>query len=302
MQRYPMAFCTLEDVVLQLNYDAAAALGLTSGETAIIAVEDTNTKAFLKKLIIDASDEIINRWHRWFVPVDAVETVYAYEHIWGRSWYKANGAFRFKTSYIEYADLLALSAVSLEGTTLDSANYRLSPSHARPYTGVAFSSSAVQVPSLSDFNSSLALTGTWGYHKNPAGMWQSIGTLAANMAINATSLTLATGNTAIKTMQYLRIGTEYILTTAKTVGSPNDTITIERGKNGSTAAAALSGATIEAYQIMPQVAEATRRHVIRLLRKSPEYADVAIVGEGNVTLDPETIKLSLPVREVWGDV
>lgn len=303
MQRYKMAFCTLEDVVLQLNYDAAAALGLTAGEQAIVNVESTNTKLRLKQLIFDASDEIMNQWFRWFVPVNATVSIYSYEHIWQHSWYRNTGAYRFKASYIEYGDLLSLSAVSLNGTSIDSGSYRLDPQHKRPFTGIAFDTSALTIPSAS-FGSALTLTGIWGYHENPDNMWSSsgMGTLQANLSSSATSFAATAGTVAsFKTLQYLRIESEYLLVTDVLSSSPY-TITVERGKNGSTAAAHLLGVAIEAYQIMPQVAEATRRHVIRLLRKSPEYADVAIVGEGNVTLDPETIKLSIPKREVWGDV
>lgn len=302
MQRYRMAFCTLSDVVLQLNYDAASALSLSAGQQAIVDVESTNVKTRLKQLILDASDEIMNKWHRWFVPTIEAVTLYSDEYIFNKSISRYGTGFRILLDYLDYADLLSITSLSIDGSVVSSSYYRAYPSFSRPARGLSLDRLSVQAPLGNSFASAMTITGQWGYHENPSSMWSSIGTLQAGINSSVTSF-VATADTVANfaIYQYLRIDSEFLFVTDVNSSTPY-TITVQRGVNGSTAASHLIAASVDAYQIMPQVAEATRRHVIRLLRKSPEFADVALVGEGNVTLDPETIKLSLPIREVWGDV
>lgn len=301
MQRYRMAFCTLSDVVLQLNYDAASALSMTSVQS-IIDNESANVKARLKQLILDASDEIMNQWHRWFVPTIEAVTLYSDEYIFNKSLSRYGSGFRILLDYLDYADLLSITSLTIDDSVVSSSYYRAYPSYQRPARGISLDRLSVQAPLGSSFGSAMTITGQWGYHENPTQMWSSIGTLQAGLNSSATSFVATAGTvSSFQIYQYLRIDSEFLFVTDVLSSSPY-TITVQRGINGSTAASHLSAASIDAYQIMPQVAEATRRHVIRLLRKSPEFADVALVGEGNVTLDPETIKLSIDKREAWGDV
>lgn len=293
------AFITLNDVVKQYALSTSAATSVTATTQAVIDAMDTVQKTQVKQLLFDVSGEIMNDWHRTFVPFISSHTVKARSSEWRNGWSWCNGNYVFNLLRVPYGDLLELSSVVLNGETLSASYYELSPSDTYPAWQVSFDGDNVTLPTGTAFSTSLVLNGTWGYHENPSAMWTANGTLLGNMTSSATSFAATTGT--IETYQYLKIGSEIIFVTAVTVGA-TDTITIERGARGSTAAAHTLGDTIYKYQQMPSVIKGVRRRVVNLMQKMPELANLVQIGESTFEASTENIDLGIDKRLVWGSL
>jgi hypothetical protein len=293
MTWYRGAFCTLNDVINQLGMEEAAATGHSVSRQATIDRLSTAQKDLLKELILDVSDEITQQWERTFIPFQATYTVYPSMVAW-TDWRNERGVTRFYFQNLAYADLLSLSSVEFDDTAQSASYYRLEG--AMPYEAVAFDTSGVTLPSSSSFSSKAEFAGIWGYHQNYAQAWKSFGTLIGDITDSATSFTVLTGT--VETYSYLKIGTEFLFVTSITTGSPNDTITVERGVRGTTAAAHTLGDTMYSYQQMPEVTKAARRRVINLMQKRAELANLVQIGEQTVEASTEQISLSIPKRYV----
>lgn len=128
----------------------------------------------------------------------------------------------------------------------------------------------------------ISLNGVWGYHDDYGNAWKDTGaTLSA--AISTTGATTATTQTGLVFAgDLLKIGTEFFYVSAVTIGSPNDTLTIARGVNGSTAATQLIDAVIYRWDPGTHIDMLTRRAALAYtkLRTNP-------IGE-TVTLDGQT--------------
>jgi hypothetical protein len=127
----------------------------------------------------------------------------------------------------------------------------------------------------------LKLTGIWAYADDREECWESSGDTVQNnpLAAGGTSLTVTAvaGTTALGTSPrfgagtLLRIGTEYIEVTAVATST---TLTILRGRNGSTAAEHAQGVAIDIWRPPDPVRQAAQILVVRsLLRAQQGYAD-----------------------------
>lgn len=296
---YQSAFISLNDVIKQYALSDMASTNVSVTTQATIDAIDEVQRTQIKQLLFDVSDEIMQQWHRTFLPFIHSYTVTARSSTWRKSWSRCNGDLVFNLEMLPYADLLSLSSVGLNAETLSASYYSLSPDSMYPAWQVAFDGDNVTLPSGTAFNTALVLNGTWGYHENPNQMWRTNGALLANITDSATSFTATTGT--IETYQYIKLDTEILFVTAVTVGTP-DTITVERGVRGSTAAAHVLGATLYAYRQMPAVIKAVRRRVVNLMQKMPELANLVQIGEGVAQASTESIDLHIDKREFWGSV
>lgn len=296
---YQSAFITLDDLVKQYALSTSTATGVTATTQAVIDSMDAVQRIQLKQLLFDVSDEIMQDWHRTFVPFVNTYTVKARSSAWRNAWSRCNGNLVFNLLRLPYADLLSLTAVELNDEAVSSSYYETSPSDIYPAWEVSFDGDNVTLPSGTAFSTGLELTGVWGYHENPSVMWQTNGALLGNITDSATSFTATTGT--IETYQYLKIGTEFLFVTAVTVGA-TDTITVERGARGSTAAAHTLGDAIYKYRQMPAVIKAVRRRCVNLMQKMPELANLVQIGEGTFEASTERIDLKIDKRLVWGSV
>ncbi len=289
MTYYKSAFCTANDVIKQFALTDAAASNVSATTQATLSNLKTGQLTLLKQLIFDASDEIIQDWQRTFVPFQATYTVYPSMQAW-TNWRYERGILRYYLQDLEYADLLSLTSVNQDGTALSSGYYRVESNEA-----ITFDIANVNISAVSGFSSYMAFTGIWGYHENYSVAWASVGTLLGNLNDSATSFTVTTGT--VETYQYIKLDTEFLFVTNVTVGA-TDTITVERGGRGTTAAAHTAGATLYAYQQMPDVILATRRRVINLMQKRAELANLVQIGETTAEASTEKISLKIPVRYV----
>lgn len=286
MSYYQSAFCTLNEVLTQFSIIDAPSVDIDPTTQAVIDSLDTGQKLLLKRLIFDASDEIIIDYQRMFVPFIHAYTINPGMEAW-TNWRSERGILRYYLQDLRYADLLNLSAVSVDGTSISGSYYRLDGS--APYDAITFDRAGVTLGST--FSSNAVFTGTWGYHQNHDMMWRSIGTLQANLSDSATSFVATSGTVAsFEVYQYLKIDSEFLFVTDVLSAAPY-TITVERGVRGSTAAAHTSTTAISAYQQMPIVTKATRRRVINLMQKRAELANLVQIRESAVEASTEDIDL-----------
>lgn len=296
---YQSAFISLNDVIKQYALSDMASTNVSATTQAAIDAMDEVQRLQVMQLLFDVSDEIMQTWYRTFVPFVHTYTVKARSSAWRESWSRCNGDLLFNLLRLPNADLLSLSSVVLNDETLSASHYDLSPDSTYPAWQVSFDSDNVSLPSGTAFNTALVLAGTWGYHENPNQMWRSNGTLLGNLTDSATSFTATTGT--IETYQYIKLDTEFLFVTGVTVGA-TDTITVERGVRGTTAAAHTLGATLYAYRQMPAVIKAVRRRVVNLMQKMPELANLVQIGEGVAQASTESIDLDIPKRFLWGSI
>ncbi len=296
------AFITLNDVVKQYALSTAPATAVTATTQAVIDSVDTVQRSQLKQLLFDVSDEIMNDWHRTFVPFISSHTVKARSSEWRNGWSYCNGNYVYNLLRVPYGDLLSLSSVVLNDETLSASYYELSPSDSYPAWQVSFDGDNVTLPTGTAFSTSLVLNGTWGYHENPSAMWSSIGTLQSAINSSDTTFVATVGTVAsFETYQYLQIDSEILFVTSVLAAAPY-TITVERGTRGSTAASHLISTSIKAYRQMPSVIKGVRRRVVNLMQKMPELANLVQIGESTFEASTENIDLGIPKRLVWGSV
>jgi hypothetical protein len=110
-----------------------------------------------------------------------------------------------------------------------------------------------------------SITGVWGYHDDYANAWLAVDELAAALDASDTTLTVVDvdGENAfgdlprISAGALLQIDDEWLDVTA--TDTDDNTVTVRRGVNGSTAAAHDDGATVSVYQVYDGI----RRAVVR---------------------------------------
>lgn len=138
-----------------------------------------------------------------------------------------------------------------------------------------------------------AVTGIWGYHNDWANAWRNSGdTVKTNITAGATSVAVtdvdgtdAAGyDPRFQEGQLLRIGTEYLHLQRK--NATTDTLTIERGVNGSTAAAHTALDMIYVYQPMRQIRQAAKRLAAWLFRikDSQVFSTIAFPEMGTIEI------------------
>lgn len=139
------------------------------------------------------------------------------------------------------------SVVKIDGTTLATTDYELQrPDERYPYTDLKLETSALPI------NDVLTITGLWGYRSYyESAAWSTAGALASDITASATSMTLA----GLSAGALLKIGTEFCRATAVS----GSTVTLQRGVNGTTAAAHLTGATVSVFVPEPTIQRAAAR-------------------------------------------
>lgn len=292
MKHYRNAYTTLDDVTRQFYVDNAA-LDHASSVEALITLAQANTVTYLKRLLFDVSSAIHNQLGRTFIPYQ--ESVSYYSDYTNTEFWYDRKAQVYKLNLDE--DCLSVTSVSVDDVALTvSSGYRLGNANRTPNNTLILAS----VPSLSTFESSIDIVGIWGYHENYSNAWSSIGTLQAGITDSATSFVATAGTVAsFETYSYLKIDNEFLFVTSVDTDTPY-TITVERGVNGTTAASHLIAATISAYQQMPNVAQETRRLVIRAYSLRDASNNVYVSGEEVRELVETEFRLNIPGRVTFG--
>lgn len=157
-------------------------------------------------------------------------------------------------------DLISASSITIDGTALEAANYELEPLNDLPKTSVRHLSGAFAVKDL------VAVTGLWGFSNNKA----SVTTLSAEINDSVTSLA-PTLMPNFSIGQTIWIGDEQMFVE----NVDQDTATVVRAKNGTTAATHLINAVIYEQIYPPEVRQATLIQALRWHRgKDAAWSDV----------------------------
>lgn len=216
--------------------------------------------ALIMRYCRDYSVMIETKTNRTFVPYAATKNKYFAEEI-------RNGRFLFQRDTGRYVldlweDLLTVSGITWDETVLTDSEYRLvgenSSGDEYPYSRILFDGDSVPSYDL-DFDTKIAIVGEWGVHDNSTSAYSDVTTLAAAMLdTTGTTITLADdGALLFEVYQYIRIDDELMLITGldNTTAPADDTLTVERGANGFTAAPHVNGATIEAWNVVGDIQE-----------------------------------------------
>lgn len=168
-------------------------------------------------------------------------------------------------------DLLALTSVTNgDGSTISLNDIQvLAGSRLALINGAAFNYDVTPV-------NAIAVTGIWGWHDDWGEAWFSSGDTVQNnpLSSGATSLTVAAADGAdssgqtprFQVGQLLRIEAEYVRVTGVDTGT--NVLSVQRGTNGTTAAAHVQNTLIEVYQ-PPRDAEMLCLRVAAWLYREP---------------------------------
>lgn len=296
-----LAFCTVNDIVMQLDWDKVATIGIAVGEQALVDNLASNFKQNAKDFILETSAKIVSLKHRFFLPILATVTLPPEKQCWQT---KKNGIL-LNLDRIEYADLLSITSVTVNGEVISASYYRpIAYADTPANYGILFDRNNFTIPSNDNFSDSVVIVGTWGYHRSPSAMWSSIaGTLTAGLNSSDTTFVATLGTVAnFPTYGYIKIDSEVLFITSVLSATPY-TITVQRGALGTTAASHLIAASIYNFVPMEDVVKACKSHVIRKLANMPEYNKVTVIGDSLVNLGSGMeIELNIPAREYWGAV
>lgn len=281
--RYRSAFCTLDSVIRQLSISTATDNNLASAIDTEISTQYSNQIVRIKDLIYDVSENLATIAGQQFIPyVDTYTRTFQQIHA-NRELWSNNGVMTLNLHH-GYDDLLSVSSAIWGSTTLTSTQYRLGDTQRYPVNYLEVDRDAITVTTGSSFSEGITLTGIWGYHENPSAMWQDSGdTVQDNpLSSSATTLNVATGLN-FEIYQYIRIEDEYLFITDRS----DNTLTVERGVNGTTAAAHTSTTQIDVLQPYQTVVEATRRRVVYLYHNPSEQRRIVALPDGSIELDNE---------------
>ena len=207
------AYCSIQDVKDRLDITGS------SDDTMLLD-------------IVRAATEIIDGYYRRrFIPETATKR------------YDGSGTTRL---FVD--DLLAVTSLIDDDDTWSTTDYLLYPRTAGgtngPYTWIEVDPDG-QYSAFTRERDIVVIAGRWGAYEDTT---STGATVASNpLSDSDTSLEVATGST-IYPGHVLLIESEQIFVTAQSTGSPNDTYTIERGVNGTTAAEHSQGTAINRYR------------------------------------------------------
>lgn len=285
------ALCTLNRVIQRLNADSTSIIvDTTAAQTTQINTESANFQAEMVDCIYKASDLIIRGMNNVFVPYVHTMTLKGYEYRSHWCYDATIGAYILRLP----DHLLSVTSFTLAGTAHTTDDYYLRPVDYPPYREIAiYRDATFTLPSLS--TESIALVGIWGYHPAPSAMWANSGATTNENPFSVSDTTLTVSSAAnLEILQYIRIESEYLLIT----GISGTSVTVQRGVNGTTAAAHATGAQIDTYEPIEDVADECARLAIRRyqLRSGIE---VVATGETAFELKMGDVNLSPAYKQYY---
>lgn len=234
----PNLYATLDDMKAELAYSGS----------------DAAKEASMLLWLEAASRVVDNYCHRRFLPYAGVLKLRLPQ---------ASRLLTFGT------DVISVTSVSVDGV-VSSAVFDLMPMEAPiegiPYSGLLLRDSYIGPMAL------VEVDGLFGW----PGDALAVSTLSSSIADGvASTATVPTGT--VKVGSTLRVDSEYLYVSGRTTGTPNDTLTILRGQNGSPAAAHAGGAVVYRMRAPVAIEAATLAHASRLWkRRNSAWANVAM--------------------------
>lgn len=264
-----------------------AYVNLTDMKTLLgIATADTTDDARLRSCIEAASVALDTAYNRRFQPYTATR------------YYTARATNALKVDDLLSVTTLKTLTTNSNGTrtygdTWSATDYDLWPYDA-PYDREPYTQIEVNPGGSYAFPSDargVEVVGTWGYFQDVS---LSVGTLGAAISDAAATAATMTAGHGVKALHTLRIGAEDLYVTAVST----NTLTTERGQNGTTAATASNGATVYVHRYPSPVVESCVILATRLFRRKD--APFGVIGSAEFGLeriaanDPDVKRLMMP--------
>jgi len=263
--RYPSALTTFAAVNRQL---AKADPGVTPSPAQS---EYDDYFAYLRDLIYESGAWLSRYTGRTFVPERYTDTFYFVDLERNRRMVRGDLALR--------DSVLELHTVTWDDTELAFTSYRMVDDTLQTSSLLRFSSQASLAFNTGDFNAGIEIDASWCFHAHVPVAYT---TIDSNVSLaNATVTTISvTSGAAYEVLQYLRCEEEMMHIT----GISGNTLTVERGKNGTTAAAH-AAQPLQRFNVQSDVQLAATRVVAFLYERRTAVGNVSQVLDGSVVMD-----------------
>jgi hypothetical protein len=186
------------------------------------------------------------------------------------------------------APLLSVTALVNDGTTWDSGDYILMPLNVYPKAWIESDKGEAQWFTWTDSpQDCTTVAGLWAWHDDPDNRWSNSGDTVQNDPLSASATTVSvTSASLFQVGQQIRLGAteQAYITATQTVAEADDTLTVERGQNGTTAAVHVKTTAIYIYRPVLVVREMARQltsQIYRMRDSLPwgriEYVDIGTI-------------------------
>jgi hypothetical protein len=182
------------------------------------------------------------------------------------------------------ADLLAITTLTNgDGTALASTEYVTKPTNELPKWKVQMKiGSAYLFNYITSLEEAISIAGIWGYVPHYLRCWRQLTTLSGAVTDAVTTSITVTIGTLFEVGHYALIGSEQVKVTA----IATNTLTVERGANGTTAATHSSNDAVKVFDQLPDIAGAVLAMVVyRYLHKDQIGSRVTVIDNGVVQVD-----------------
>lgn len=277
MTYYPTPLTTIDGVITQSRLQDANVIDPSATIQTTIDTADANTILYLKTLLEDVSDLMQKKLGRNLTPVDETKTFnQAYLDDSGFIYDRYLGQRIMVLNNVGGDDCMSIDSFSWNGTALTSSDYRSRYPNITPIAELTFNPNT-SLDSIS-WDDTVTITGTWGYHNSVSDMWKDSGdSVQDSGGINATVTTITVTDASVfETYQLIRIEDEYLFITS--LNTTTNILTVERGKNGSTAAIHANATQIDTFVPMPAIAKECRQLVVRAWFLRNPIGNVVISG------------------------
>lgn len=260
--------------------------------------ESTGDDDLLKVFIQQASMDVSGYLQR--LPLPHVETR-LYD-------YRTGVVINDQRTLLLSDDLLELTTLTNGdgSTTIASSSYTLQPGNDYPKRGVTITYAAYcngtyfKPPTNGNTEQVFSVAGVWGYAPHYVTAWKDSGQDLGDILNSSDTSFSLTSTAAFEVGQYIRIDTEYLQVTANNTSS--NTLTVERGALGSTAAEHASGSDVEQWQHLQDIQNATTEWAAYLYKLKDQIGEQLQVFQDSVittnNLSP-LVKLALrPHRRI----
>lgn len=175
-------------------------------------------------------------------------------------------------------DLLAVTTITNADASAIASGYVLRPDDVYPRWCIELTQAGGQRWAFVNREDRVLVAGIWGYAPHFATCWKPVTTLGAAISDAAvTSVTVASG-TAVEVGAYLLVESEQLFVTARA----SNVLTVERGANGTTAAAHSNGVPVAQYEQLRDIAAAVREMVVYDYLRKDQVGGRVTVYQGGV--------------------
>lgn len=178
-----------------------------------------------------------------------------------------------------------------DGTVLADSEFVLEPANIHPKNRIRLRSGQIWLESDSGPEQAISLSALWGYHDRWGDAWKPADTVQDDpLSSNAVTVTI-TDAAKFEAGQLLRIGSEYVLIETVNENDPlPDTLTVERGFNGTTAVEHTKTSAIEIFHPFGPIQQICIRLVKwRYAQKNVDVFDQTYVIGSGVMTTPSSI-------------